>query len=605
MKKKTNALHRGRTTLSALVITSVMTALSIVLCRFAGFSTVILRFELGFLPIALVGALFGPVYSGAGYVAADLLGQLIFPAGSAGINPAITLCKLATGLLLGFGFHNKKTDIRRTIAVFAVINVFVDFLSMSCVFILWFGYTAREAFLMRAINAGLTLPLRILVYHLIAVALNDPMNRLRRTLGIPVAGAKNTFAAYANAFQAVTVPGLSRIDALLERLGRPERTLKCLHVAGTNGKGSVCAYLANGLEEAGFRVGKYISPNLIKVNERISVNGKDISDRDMNALLAEIAPLSEDVEKALGIAPTPFEVWTAAAMVYFARQHVDYAVIEVGLGGEFDATNVIPRHEIAIITRLGMDHMQYLGNTITDIAHAKAGILKEDSTTHTLVTVEQEPAAMEVLRARCEELHLRMEVVHPVSVRTEGVREVFSWEGHEYLAGIPGYHQIENAALAVSALHALGVEEGAIARGLARTVHPARFEILSEQPTVIYDGGHNENGITALTQSLERYFPGEKKNVIFACMGDKEIEASLKRLAPGTDTFFFTTVKDNPRAMSAEALTGRAAAYGIHGIACPDIGTAYERACATGELCLICGSLYLYKDLMTYLRREA
>ena len=409
--------------------------------------------------------------------------------------------------------------------------------------------------------------------------------------------AKSDFKAYANSFQAVTVPGLERISALLERLCHPESKLKFIHIAGTNGKGSVSANMASILEDAGYNVGKYISPNLIRVNERISINGTDISDGDLNRILALIEPLSEEVEAALGLAPTQFEIWTAAAFVYFAEKRCDYVVLEVGLGGEFDATNVIGGNEVAIITRLGIDHTGYLGNTIVEIAKAKAGIIKENSRTGAIITVNQEPEALEVLKAAAEEKGCTLEVASPVSLYPSGARECFSLGNLDRLyTGISGYHQIENAALAVLAAKALGIEEGFIRSGIARAKNPARFELIRKNPTVIYDGGHNENGIEALTKSIERYFGKADKTVIFACMKDKEIAESLKMLSENNTRFIFTTVKDNPRAMSASELAKKAESLGYSGVWFDDIKEAYKHALYFKELTIVCGSLYLYKD---------
>ena len=275
-------------------------------------------------------------------------------------------------------------------------------------------------------------------------------------------------------------------------------------------------------------------------------------------------------------------------------------VLEVGLGGEFDATNVIPRNEIAIITRLGIDHTAYLGKSLTEIAHAKAGILKSNSTTGVLVTVEQEHEAMAELLRVADSLGIRTEVVSPVSEGYEDIYERFSEGNYQNLpAGIPGYHQIENGALAVRAASLLGLSEEAIRGGLSRAKNPARFERLSKDPEIIYDGGHNENGIAALTKTLKRYYGEREKTVIFAAMADKEIDKSLKMLSEGSDTkFIFTTVKNNPRALSASALAERAAGFGVVGEHYEEISDAIAAAKAIGQLTVICGSLYLYKDLM-------
>ena len=406
----------------------------------------------------------------------------------------------------------------------------------------------------------------------------------------------NEFEKYANSFQAVTVPGLERIGALMRLVGNPERDLRFFHIAGTNGKGSVSANLACILEEAGFKVGKYISPNLISVNERISISGINISDDDLSRILGALEPLCKIAEAECGSAPTQFEIWTAAAFIYFKEMACDFVVLEVGLGGEFDATNVIDKCECSIITRLGIDHSAYLGNTIESIASAKAGIMKKNTRLGRVFTVNQEDAALRVLYERAKSLNLLLDIAEPSPLGFLGVYECFELAGGVFRCGLPGYHQIENASLAIMAARAMGIEDDIIERGVARAKNPARFEIIRENPYVIYDGGHNENGIAALTASLERYFGNVKKTVIFAAMKDKDIENSLKMLSTAGTEFIFTTVRDNPRAASAEELSSKARALGFEGEGYEDIREAYDKAIERGCLVLICGSLYLYKD---------
>ncbi len=408
------------------------------------------------------------------------------------------------------------------------------------------------------------------------------------------------FKTYANSFQAVTVPGLSRIAALCRKLGEPQKNLRFIHIAGTNGKGSVSANLASILECAGFKVGKYISPNLLKVNERISVNGQDISDGELYDILEKIEVLCKDVEQEEGLSPTQFEIWTAAAFLYFSEKKCDYVVLEVGLGGELDATNVIEENELAVITRLGLDHTQYLGKTIEEVAAAKAGIIKKKCNTGAVVTVNQDAEALAVIKKKANECGLKTIISEYTPLRTDGAFEIFSAaEISEIKCGISGFHQIENASLAAEAARLLGIDKEHIKRGIAAAKNPARFELVRENPPVIYDGGHNENGIEALCVSLQRYFGNAEKTVIFACMEDKDIEASLRMLSENS-SFLFTEVKDNPRAMKAEDLRKKAAQLGFYGEAFENIGDAYELALSKDKLTVICGSLYLYKDFKDY-----
>ncbi len=586
----------------ALSVTAAMTALSVVFCRFVGFSpeNSAFRFEFGFLPIAFVAELFGPLWSGLAYLVADAIGSLF--SGYAP-NPLIAACKLLTGAVMGLAFYSKfykkrPSFLRITIA-FLVIAVFVDFLLMSPILMALYGWTAEFTFGMRAINAAINLPIRIFSFYLIRKAMDKPLLEFMKRNN-----SKENFKSFANSFQAVTVPGLERVSALLNKLGNPEEKLRFVHIAGTNGKGSVSANMACILEEAGYKTGKFISPNLLKVNERISIDGADISDDDMNAILSEIEPKSREVEKEQGIAPTQFEIWCALAFVYFERRKCDIVVLEVGLGGEFDATNVIKSNAIQIITRLGLDHTQYLGTTLSEVAAAKCGIIKKSSETKTLVTVAQDAEAMAVIKKKCRELDTELAVANPKALGFEGVNELFSLDGETFKAGIPGFHQIENASLAILAAKKLGVDETSIRSGILRAKNPARFEIIRENPTIIYDGGHNENGITALNFTLRRYFGNVPKTVVFACMKDKEIDKSLSLLSEGETEFIFTTVKDNPRAMSAYELKAAAESYGFSGRAFEEIGDAYREALSREKLTVICGSLYLYKDFREFYDKE-
>ncbi len=575
-----------------------MIALSIVLCRYLGFSPegVPFRVEIGFLPIALVAYILGPLYSAAAYLIADIIGSLL--SGYAP-NIAISACQMLFGFTMGIFFYRKNISLPRTIICFASTGAVIDVLCKTPILMFLYGWTWNSTLVDRLINLGINLPIRIILFYVLYIALRKPIAKFFKLEN------KNNFAMYANSFQAVTVPGLDRIASLCKKLGHPEHKLNFIHIAGTNGKGSVSAYMACILQEAGYTVGKYISPNLIKVNERISINGTDISDTDLNSILARIEPLAKEVESELGIAPTQFEIWTAAAFVYFDHKHCDYVVLETGLGGELDATNIIRKNELAIITRLGLDHTQYLGNTIEDIAKAKAGIIKSRSATGTVVTVAQDEAALFVICKACEDHGVACEIALPESRGHEGIYEKFSVAGMEdIVCGIGGYHQVENAALAALGAKKLGIGENDIRSGIFKAKNPARFELISENPLVIYDGGHNENGIEALTNSLSRYFGECDKVVIFTCMRDKDITHSLKMLSRGKTEFIYTAVSDNPRASGAGELLVRARSLGYNGIAYENVGEAYEDAITRGKLVLICGSLYLYKDFIEYFEKK-
>ncbi len=403
---------------------------------------------------------------------------------------------------------------------------------------------------------------------------------------------------YSRGFSNVVRLGLERIGMLLELLGNPEDKLKFVHIAGTNGKGSVCAFVEAGLVADGRKVGKFTSPNLVRVNERIVVNREEISDSELERVLDQVNSAAEKVKSALGEEPTQFELWTAAALYYFSERKCDIVVLEVGLGGEFDATNIIKSPEICVICHIDIDHTAYLGNNIREIAKAKCGIIKPEIATGTVVSAEQAAEAREVIEETAKiHGHKVVFAQTPTPQSFDGIYETFSFGGLQNIRlSLGGTYQLINASLAAETLKTLGVSDKAIKEGLETAVHRARFEKLSDN--LIFDGGHNPDGIRALNSSLGRYFDGKKITVIFACMADKDIKTSLELLSGEGRSFIFTTVSDNPRAMKPEDLRDFAIENcGINGEAAPTLKEAIKLAESRTELTVICGSLYLYGDL--------
>lgn len=400
------------------------------------------------------------------------------------------------------------------------------------------------------------------------------------------------FIKYANSFQTVISLRLERISALLDIMGNPQNELKFIHVAGTNGKGSVCAFLEKMLINSGVKVGKYTSPNLIRVNERIVVDGEEIPDSELEPLLERIGGLCGEAEKRTGETPSQFEVWTAAAMEYFRQKKCEIVILEVGLGGEFDATNVIPTCEAAVICRIALDHCAYLGSTPAEIAAAKCGIFKEGKP---VIALSQGEEVNSVIEQKAKEKGCPLVFVNPPeSVGHEGIKEKFVYKGIEIVSGLGGLHQIENASVAAETGLMLNIPENGIKSGILSAKHMGRIEELEKN--IIFDGAHNPNGIEALINSLDRYFPNEEQTVIFACMKDKEISQSLKMLASSKRRFIFTQV-NNPRSMKAEELRDFAGKIGIQGEAAPCLKAAVARAKKMNNRIIICGSLYLYEDV--------
>ncbi len=405
------------------------------------------------------------------------------------------------------------------------------------------------------------------------------------------------FVKYANSFQTVYDLGLGRIAALLGLMGDPQRGMRFVHVAGTNGKGSVCAMLDAVFTASGLRVGRYTSPNLIRVNERIAVCGEDIPDGELEPLLERVGGFCGEVKRMTGKRPTQFEVWTAAAMEYFKRRNCDVAILEVGLGGEFDATNVIEKSEISVITRIALDHCEYLGSTLAEVAAAKCGIMKKGGRT---VALLQEPEVNAVIEERAALAGNSLTfAAAPESLGHEGMCERFAYKGMELKCALGGPHQIENAAIAAETALRLGMGEGSIRQGLASARHRGRLEEAAEN--LIFDGAHNPNGVAALAKALDRYFPGRERTVVFACMRDKDAASSLKLLNSPNTKFIFTRVESNPRSMQAEELAALARELGIAGECAENLSAALKKA-EKGRLTVVCGSLYLYEALPAALK---
>lgn len=403
--------------------------------------------------------------------------------------------------------------------------------------------------------------------------------------------------------------GLERLKQALELLGNPQHKVRFVHVAGTNGKGSCAAMLASVLKEAGYRTGLYISPHLRRYNERMQVDGVDISDDD----LIRAAQRVKEVCEQLGGTPIVFEVLTLMALWYFAERRCDFVVLEVGIGGKLDATNCIPAPAAALIAQLGFDHTETLGSTIEEIAAQKGGIAKPGSQ---LVMAEQEPAALRVVEQLCREQGCGFTVADPerlqvLSTSPEGQRLRDRTYG-ELLLPLAGSHQVKNAANVLTVVEVLkgegfAIPDRAVRQGIESTVWPARFERLSRSPDFILDGGHNPQCVQAAVQALQDYYPGKKVVFLTGMMKDKDSAAMLAKMAEVAKAFVCLHA-DSDRAFGAQELareienTLSLAAYPA---ASAQEGCALAQRLA-GEQGVVCalGSLYLAGEIRAVFHRK-
>lgn len=363
-----------------------------------------------------------------------------------------------------------------------------------------------------------------------------------------------------------SVLGLETVTAFLERLGNPQDDLKFIHIAGTNGKGSVLAYLSMVLERAGYRVGRYISPTLFSYRERFQVNREVISREEFAGLVSEAARVYREMERDGCSLPTVFEVETAISFLYFKQAGCDLVLLETGMGGRLDATNVIRTPVLTMIASISMDHMEFLGNTIEEIAWNKAGIIKPGVP---VVSACQVPAAARVIEAEADKKNSRCTFVRPEQIAVEEStleQQRFCYgDMKEMTIHLAGAHQIENAALALEGIAALRkqgyqIPDEAVRSGLSDTAWKGRFTVIHRDPIFILDGAHNPDAALRLKDSVEKYFKNRKKYYIFGVFSDKEYDKIIEITAGLAEHIYTIETPDNPRALPAEELARAVAA---------------------------------------------
>ena len=399
-------------------------------------------------------------------------------------------------------------------------------------------------------------------------------------------------------------PGLERSFELLQRLGDPQKKMRFIHVAGTNGKGSTCAMLSSILREAGLKVGLYPSPYLEEFRERIQIDGAYIPEEALAAYTSIVAEAADQMADH----PTQFELITAIGLLYFAEEGCDMVVLEAGMGGALDSTNVIDAPEAAILTNIGLDHTEFLGETITAITETKCGIIKPGCEA---VTYDSVPEALNVIERICTEkdvpLYRASDIaLTPVSRDLDGQR--FVWKD-TLLITLPllGAHQLENVRTvlaAVTALRARGYEitDEHIQKGLAKVSWPARFEVLRYDPVFILDAGHNPQCAGAVAAGIRDYLPGQKVTFLIGMLRDKDVASALKYLYPYAERFLCVT-PESTRALPAEDLAEMIRAAGYDAEAFETVPSGVDAALEAGPAVAF-GSFYMAGHVRSYYRRR-
>jgi len=400
-------------------------------------------------------------------------------------------------------------------------------------------------------------------------------------------------------------PGLERISELLEKLNNPHKGMKFVHIAGTNGKGSCAAMLSGILKAAGYRTGLFTSPYIFRFNERMQINGHQIEDDELAEIVEKVKPAAEAMEDH----PTEFELMTAAAFLWYKQQRCDIVVLEVGLGGRFDATNVIDCPEAAVIMNIGLDHVSVLGDSLEKIAFEKAGIIKENAD---VVLYQQSKEVTELIRRRCMEENASLRIADFAAIESEFdsiMGQSFKYNNEVYALPLLGTHQLKNAAVVLETVDLLRnrgwkLEESDVEHGLYAVSWPGRFELLGdEEPAFIVDGGHNPQCAQSVKENLLHYFPGMHRVLLIGVLKDKDFE-SLGEILDEAAGEYVCISPNNPRALSAQELARSLEKFGKPVTVCDSIDegveTAMELAAVKNGMVCAVGSLYSVGDIRAH-----
>lgn len=402
--------------------------------------------------------------------------------------------------------------------------------------------------------------------------------------------------------------GLDRIRDLLEQMENPQNKLKFIHVGGTNGKGSTVSFISSILKEAGYKVGIYTSPCIHRFSERIKINNTEISEKDIARIISSIKPKIDFLINNGTEALTEFEIVTAMAFQYFYEQNCDFVVLEVGLGGRLDSTNIIDSSEVSVITTINYDHMDVLGDTLPKIANEKAGIIKDNGS---VVLYPQEKAVEEVFDKICRKHNAKL---HKVDFSTLKILnsdisvQKFNFENYESLKiSLLGIHQVQNAIVAIKTIEILNskgydVSEQALRDGLEKAKWPGRLEIVNKKPLFLIDGAHNIEGVKTLANNLKNLFPNKKITFIAGVLKDKDYKSMMEVIIPVAERFI-TVEPNNSRALSSKELEKYLKEQGIKAIDGGKVKEAVElalKSISDEEVICAFGSLYYIGEVREY-----
>lgn len=410
-------------------------------------------------------------------------------------------------------------------------------------------------------------------------------------------------------------PTLDAMKYFMEELDHPEKKLQIVHIAGTNGKGSVVEMLSTVIEQAHYKVGEFMSPHIVRFNERIRINHKEILDEELEELTNLMKPLVDKYNKEHEVPVTLFEIETAMSLLYFVKNKCDIVVLETGLGGLLDCTNIVSPI-LSVITSIGYDHMDILGNTLEEIAIQKAGIIKENSET---IFISQEPSIDNIIKRTCKEKKNRLHFIQKEdwsNVSYQNEYQVFDYKDEKKVTiNLKGMKQIGNACIVLEAIKVLQkkgylISEKDIENGLKNTVHKARFEVIYHHPTMIFDGGHNEQAICNFKKTIHQQYKETKKVYVFSILKTKDYKTIIKELMEDKESIFIftdgTKEQDEVKCyVPKEVLYQEAIQYRKYNLQMNSLEDALKQ-CKTeyqDRVIFIIGSFYTYKEVLENLEK--
>ena len=608
--KNTKTKKTKKIGIRCIATIAVMIALEVVLTRLLAINTLGLKIGFGFVPVVAACLLYGPLGGAVVGGLGDLVGSLLFPVGA--YFPGFTLTAVITGAVWGLFLHTKtkKGFFLRTVIASLLNNLVVGLLVNSYWISALFSPKSYGACIVsRLPEYAIMIPLNLILIPIIAGVCEKFSDNKAENKTSAKTAAPMTYDEALEYIHSISwtwcKPGLERITELCEKLGDPQDELRFIHVAGTNGKGSTASMLSSILIKAGYNVGLFTSPYVEVFNERIKLNGENISDRELAEVTSYVRQFADTMEDK----PTEFELITAIGLEYYKRKKCDYVVFECGLGGRFDSTNVIKNSVVSVITGIDLDHTALLGDTTAKIAWEKAGIIKDGVP---VIFGEGDDSAAEVIKTEADAKNsrfIRTDFSRVTNVSSDLSGTSFDFDEREYKINLLGMYQMNNCATVLTAVEALrssGVEipEDAVREGLKAARWSARFEILGREPLVIYDGAHNPQGIAGAVENIRHYLAPLTSDgriaLLMGVMADKDHRKMIEMLSPYAAEVF-TVTPSNARSLDSAAVEAEFGEFGVTGHAYPTIpegmsaAVKYARDNKVPLLCL--GSLYMYADV--------